>query len=56
MGAAVGTEIRNNIFVNITKYHVWVDKSIVYIEGNQHFGADGSIHYYNYGGGGFIDK
>ena len=56
VGAAVGTEIRNNIFVNITKYHVWVDKSIVYIEGNQHFGADGSIHYYNYGGGGFIDK
>jgi len=51
-----GSKAYNNAFTNIIKYHIWVDRSKVEISGNTHNGAPGSINYYNYGGGQFIEK
>lgn len=52
---ATGTKIYDNEFLNIAKYHIWVDKSTVQIWDNTHEGKAGSIVNYNYGGGSFVE-
>lgn len=51
-GPATGTKVLNNKFVNVSSYHVWVDRSEVETCNNT---TDGhGIPEYNYGGGSFI--
>jgi len=52
---ATGTKVYDNEFLNIAKYHIWVDKSTVQIWDNLHDGKAGSIVNYNYGGGSFVE-
>ena len=52
---ATGTKVYDNEFLNIAKYHIWVDKSTVQIWDNTHEGKAGSIVNYNYGGGSFVE-
>lgn len=52
---ATGTKVYDNEFLNISKYHIWTDKSTVLIWDNTHEGKAGSIVNYNYGGGSFVE-
>lgn len=49
---ASGTIIESNIFYNVDKYHVWVDKSQAVMTNNIHIRTtDSGVAVYNYGGG-----
>ena len=53
---ATGTQVIDNYFENIDQYHIWTDKATVTIGGNKHSGNPGSIEYYNFGGGKYVEQ
>ena len=53
---ATGTKILNNYFEGTEQYSVWTDKATVIIGGNTHNGKPGSIDYYNFGGGKYVEQ
>jgi len=53
---ATGTMIINNYFEGTEQYSVWTDKATVIIGGNMHNGKPGSIDYYNFGGGKYVEQ
>jgi len=53
---ATGTMILNNYFEGTEQYSVWTDKATVIIGGNMHNGKPGSIDYYNFGGGKYVEQ
>jgi len=53
---ATGTKILNNYFEGTEQYSVWTDKATVIIGGNMHNGKPGSVDYYNFGGGKYVEQ
>ncbi|MBK6963882.1 MAG: cadherin domain-containing protein [Bacteroidales bacterium] len=52
VGPATNTKVYNNVFYNVSTYHIWVDRANVQSRNNIHMRtSDAGVALYNYGGG-----